>query len=173
MYISPNTAEEESKLSEKPKPKQAESLFSAISVGFSLILIGALFVTTPNLLDKIAAFFSDFGIVQVPNAAVIFLPAPVTPNAHLVLYSAVTQFCFMWGIYQIVILVFRLFASSSLDKKAKTASNTVFWLGASYLVSTFLNASVTITTWFAFWALIIMLIGVSLIIRAIILAVRK
>lgn len=46
----------------------------------------------------------------------------------------------------------------------------VFWLGASYVVGTFLNETTTLEGWFAFWAAIIMLIGVTLIVRAIILA---
>lgn len=48
----------------------------------------------------------------------------------------------------------------------------VFWLGASYLVGTLLNETTMMEDWFVFWAAIIMLIGVSLIVRAIILAAR-
>jgi hypothetical protein len=46
----------------------------------------------------------------------------------------------------------------------------VWWFGAWLLISTFLTASATLTAWFLFWAAIIMLMGGSLIIRAIILA---
>jgi len=152
-------------------PKYNEGLFSAISAGVFFILVGAIFVVTHNLFGKILAFFGDFDIVRVPNTK-IFLPAPASPRAHSVVYSAVAQFSFVWGLFQIVILALRFFARSPLSKKAETVSNVVFWLGTSFLTRTFLNETTTATTWFVFWAGVIMLIGVSLIIRAVILAVR-
>jgi hypothetical protein len=151
--------------------KYRESIFSAISAGVFFIVVGAIFVTTPNLFDNILAFFSDFGLVGVPNSGFSF-PAPESPWTHSVLYSAVTQFSIIWGLFQIVILVLRFVVDSPYSKKAETASNLVYWLGASYLISTVLNETTTVETWFVFWAGIIMLIGVSLIIRAIILAIR-
>ncbi len=151
--------------------RRGEGLFSAVSAGFFFILVGAIFVTTPNLFDKIIAFFRNLSIVSVPNM-VILLPAPTSPRNHLVVYSAVTQFSLVWGLYQIFVLALRFVARSSLDKKAETASNIVFWLGASYLIPIFLNGTTTYITWFAFWAGILMLIGVTLIVRAIVLATR-
>jgi len=148
-----------------------EVLFSAISAGFFFILVGTIFVTTPNLFDKILAFFRDFNIVSVPNMK-IFLPAPASPGNHSMIYSAVTHFSLVWALFQIVILTLRFVARSTLTKKVETLSNLVFWLGANYLIPTFLNETTTSTTWFAFWTVILMLIGMSLIIRAIILAVR-
>ena len=148
-----------------------EGLFSAISAGVFFVLVGAIFVTTPNLFDKILAFFGNFDFVRVPNLGFSF-PAPASPETHSVLYSAVTHFSLIWGLFQIASLALRFVVGSPFSKKAETASNLVFWLGASYLISTLLNEMTTRTTWFVFWAEIIMLIGVSLIIRAIILAVR-
>lgn len=151
--------------------RRGEGLFSAVSAGFFFILVGAIFVTTPNLFDKIIAFFRNLDIVGVPNM-VILLPAPVSPRNHVVVYSAVTQFSFVWGLYQIFVLALRFVARSSLDKKAETASNIVFWVGVSYLIPIFLNETATRTTWFAFWAGFLMLTGVTLIVRAIVLAIR-
>lgn len=153
-----------------PQPRYREGLFSAISAGFFLVLVGAIFVTTPNLFDKILVFFRDFDIVSVPNTENLLLPAPVSPNTHSDVYSAVARFSLIWGLYQIVILLLRFVIRSPLGKKAETVSNLVLWLGASYLISAFLNGT---TTWFAFWGTIIMLIGVSLIARAIILVVAR
>jgi hypothetical protein len=135
-------------------------------------LIGALFLITPNLLDKTLAFFSDFDIMTVPNTKIVLLPAPASPGAHSAVYSAVTRFSLVWGLFQIVILSLRFIIYSSLGKKAETASNIVFWLGSSYLISTFLNETTTTTVWFVFWAQLIILLGASLVVRAIILAVR-
>lgn len=150
--------------------KDREGLFSAISAGFFFILVGAIFVTAPNLFDNIIAFFRGFDIVSVPHTGNLVLPAPVSPSAHSDVYSAVTKFSLIWGLYQIAILAFRFIAHSPLSKKAETASNLVFWLGASYLINTFL---IETTTWFGFWATIIMLVGFSLIGRAVILAAMR
>lgn len=150
--------------------KYREGLFSAISAGFFFILVGAIFVTAPNLFDNIIAFFRDFDIVSVPHTENLLLPAPVSPSAHLDVYSAVTKFSLIWGLYQIAVLALRFIAHSPLSKKAETASNLVFWLGASHLINTFL---IETTKWFVFWATIIMLVGVSLIARAVILAATR
>ncbi len=174
MLLSQNTLVVVNELNESPKGfprKYREGIFSAISAGFFFILVGAIFVTTPNLFDIILAFFKDFDLVPVPNLGFSF-PAPASPWTHSVLYSAVTQFSLIWGLFQIAILALRIVVDSPFSKKAETASNLVFWLGASYLISTLLNETTTVETWFVFWAEVIMLIGVSLIVRAIILAVR-
>ena len=149
-----------------------EGLLSALSAGFFFVLVGAIFVTTPNLLDKIFAFFRDFEIVRVPNTS-IRLPAPASPAAHSGLYSALAMFSFIWSLFQIVILIFRFIVYSPLSRKTETAGNLVFWLGANFLVRSFLNETTRRGTWFEFWTAIIVLLGVSLIVRAIILAVQR
>ncbi len=154
-------------------PRYREGLFSAISVGFFLVLVGAIFVATPNLFDKIWDFFRDFDLVRVPNRPGWFLPAPAFPGAHSVIYLAAEQISLGLGLFQIAILVLRFVARSPWSKKAETASNLVFWLGAGLLIHTLVNETITATTWFVFWAGVIMLIGVSLITRAIVLAVAR
>lgn len=152
--------------------RYGESTITAISVGFFLVLAGAIFLSTPDLLGKILTFFSDFDIVRVPHTRV-FLPAPASLGIHSGFYSAVMQFCFLWGVFQVFILVLRFVARSPLNKKAETSSSIIFWLGASYLIRTFLIGTTVTTTWFVFWAGIIMLIGTTFVIRAIILATRQ
>ncbi|MEM3578311.1 MAG: hypothetical protein QXX51_07715 [Candidatus Bathyarchaeia archaeon] len=149
--------------------KRVEACFSIASIGFLLILLGAIFASTPNLYDEIIALFKDFTIVEVPNTQ-IYLPAPANPQTHLTVYSAAGTFCLIWGIYEIAILITRFFTRSSTNKKAETLSNIIFWLGASYLIKESLNAATTTTKWFAFWTLIITLLGTSLIVRGVILA---
>lgn len=160
-------------------PEYKESLFSAVSAGFFFILVGAIFVhaafiSNINLFDRILAFFGDFEIVKVPHTEVLLLPAPQSLKDHLAVYSAVAKFSIIWGLYQIAILVLRLVAHSPITKKAETASNVVFWLGASYLINTFLidTSLAGRTVWFAFWAQIITLVGISLIVKAVILLFR-
>jgi len=145
-----------------------EGLISAISAGFFFVLVGAIFLTTPNLFDKIIDFFHDFRLVIVPGFENVRLPAPALPRTHLVVYKAVEQFSLVWGLFQIVILALRFVARSLWSKKAEAVSNIVFWFGANFLVRMLL---IETTRWFVFWSGIIMLIGVSLVVRAIVLAV--
>jgi len=156
--------------------KYRESLITAISAGFFLILVGALFVLTPRLFNRVIDFFNDFDVfVRVPNT-ILYLPAPTRPGIHSVIYTAVEQFAFVIGVFQIVILALRFAARSPVSRKAETVGNLVFWIGLGYLTRTLLlqptrwGAVPTLTTWFVFWAAVFMLGGVTLIIRAIILA---
>lgn len=174
MLIPSNTAAEAYELNGNPVPRHRyrEGYITAVSAGFFFILVGMFFVVTPNLYDKVIAFFRDFDAVSVPNMQHVLFPAPTTPNEHMTVYTVAGQFSLIWGFFQIAILALRFVGSSPLHKKAETASNAVFWLGTNYLISTYLNEASTITTWFTFWTLTVMLIGVSLIVRAIILASR-
>lgn len=147
-----------------------EGAFSVASVGVFFILVGLIFVTKPDLFERILDLFRNVEVVKVPNTD-ISLPAPQYPSNHLTVYRAVEQFSFFWGLFQLVILAFRYAARSPVSKKAETISNFVFWIGVHFLVGSMLVRTITLTTWFSFWSVIIMLIGASLVIRGIALAV--
>lgn len=154
-----------------------EGIISAISAGFFFILVGAIFIMTPNLFSRIIAFIDDFAFVQIPNTAIYFF-APRTPVIpHIIVHRAVREFSLVWAIFQIVVLIIRAAARSTLGKIAETGSNIVFWFGATYLIGiflierTWLTSSLPLTAWFAFWAAIIVLAGLTMIVRAIILGV--
>ncbi len=155
-------------------PKYQEGLFTAISVGFGLLLVGTLFIITPNLFGKIVDFFKDFKLIDVPHTNMIF-PAPGHPNIHPVVYQAAGQFSIAVTALQVILLVLRFVIPSSLDKKSESVSSLVYWAGASFLFQTFLidNSPVTLTNWFEFWSLIIVLAGVSLLARAAFMAVSR
>jgi hypothetical protein len=156
-------------------------------VGFFLVLIGLLFVISPNLYGNIITFFSNFNVTSpVPNTS-IMLPAPdftraatnsTVREANLAVYSAAMQFSLAWGVFLVALLVIRFAANSPTRKKAENLGNIVFWFGTAYLVQTWLIEKVSSTTdatvqtqrWFEFWPLILMLLGASLIVRAIFLA---
>jgi hypothetical protein len=151
-----------------------EGLLSAVSVGFFLILVGTLFITTPNLLDKVVTFLSHFHVVQVGSTN-MYVPAPEHLGDHLDVYLAAREFSLVWGVFLIAMLGTRFLLDSPLRRKAENIGDIVFWLGATYLIQTFLAAptqtsSIDVTKWFEFWAALIMFIGVSLIARAIFLA---
>ena len=154
--------------------KAGEGIFSAVSVGAVFILIGVIYVATlpASLWDEVVAFFGSFSSVQVPGTG-IYLPAPAVPAAHAVLYGAVFQFCLGLGILQVILLALRLAWQSPIGKTAETVGHLAFWLGASYLVFTLLNDATTLETWFVFWAAILVVLGVSLIIRALVLFARR
>lgn len=154
--------------------KTGEGIFSAISFGALFILIGTIYVATlpTSLWDKIVNFFNSFTTQQVTDTT-IYLPVPATPGAHTVVYNAAFQFCIGIAILQIVLLALRLMWHSPIAKTAETAGNLVYWFGASFLVFTFLNSSTTATTWFAFWAAILVALGVSMMARALVLFAKK
>jgi hypothetical protein len=157
--------------------KHRESLISGVSAGFFFIVAGALFVITPNLFDKIVAFLQDFGLETIPRIGILW-PAPAFPmsQSHSVVYLAVERFCFIWGIFEIVLLVLRLVLRSPVDKTTETLSNIVYWFGSGFLVRAFLLETLRLPTilgltrWFVFWAALIMLLGATLVIRAIVRA---
>ena len=154
--------------------KIGESLISAISVGAVFILIGVVFVLAQpsSLWESIVTFFSNLTLRSVPGTG-ISLPAPANPAAHAVLYTAAFQFCIGLGILQVILLALRLMMHSPIGKTAETAGTLVYWFGASYLVTTYLNNTTTINRWFMFWAGILIILGLSLIARAFVLLAKR
>ena len=141
---------------------------SAISVGFFFVLVGIIFIFTPNLVDKIVNFFEDITFVNIANLpSNIFLPQPATVNAHTAFYTSVQQFSMVWGVFLAAMLVIRFATSSPMRNKAENLGDIVFWFGTAYLIQTWLIGR---SEWFEFWALILVLLGISLIVRAVFLA---
>lgn len=153
--------------------RDREKIISAVSIGFFFILAGTIFLLTPNFIDKVTAFFNDFILVRAPNTEQVFLPAPSSPSKHLGVYMVVEEFTVIWGIFQLLILVLKVTFHFSSTSKAETISGIIFWLGISYLISLFLIVQATTIRWLVFWAMTITLIGVSQVIRAIVLAVKR
>jgi len=146
-------------------------LISVSSIGFFLILIGMIFALTPDFSNTLLTFFNDLDLVQVPNVYTgVVLPAPKNPADHTTVYSVASWFSFGWGTFLVALLVVRIIVNSPLKKKAQNVSDIFYWLGTGFLIGYFLNETATTVMWFSFWSSIIMLLGVSLIIRALILA---
>jgi hypothetical protein len=152
--------------------KNAEGLVTAIYIGSILIAISLIFFYHGSILIGLTNFFSSLTLAQVPGTG-IYLPAPLTPAAHIDLYTAAFQFCLSIGILEIIILGLRFLFNSPIKRKAETIQNIIFWLGASYLIITYLTDAATINTWFVFWAGVIMIVGLSLIARAFVLLVKR
>jgi hypothetical protein len=155
--------------------KFQERLFSALSAGTFFILLGIVYVINLpySLWNEVFDFFGSFSLAQVPTTG-IYLPAPINPAAHAVMYGAVFQFCIGLGILQVIFLVLRIMMNSPISKTAETMGNLVYWFGAGYLVTTYLNSTTTTSKWFVFWAGILIILGLSFIARSFVfLAKRK
>jgi len=154
--------------------KAQERLFSALSAGAFFILLGIVYVINLpySLWNEVFGFFGSFSLAQVPTTG-IYLPAPINPAAHSVLYGAVFQFCMGLGILQIIFLVMRIMINSPINKTAETMGNLVYWFGAGYLVTTYLNNTTTTSKWFVFWAGILIILGLSFIARAFVLFAKR
>ena len=168
-----------SKMSEKLNTKSSsykaqERLLSALSAGTFFILLGIVYVINlpSSLWEAIVNFFGNLTLAQVPTTG-IYLPAPISPASHTVLYSAIFQFCIGLGILQIIFLALRLMLKSPIAKTAETVGNLVYWFGAAYLVTTYLNSTTTISKWFVFWAGILIILGLSLIARSFVLLAKR
>ena len=157
-----------SKSKETPRQHQ-EGIFTAISIGFFFLLVGTLFVINPDLFGSIIDFFKDFELVDVPHTN-IMLPAPESPQLHLTVYQAARQFSIALGVFQVVILALRFVIPSSWGKRSETVGSFVYWVGASFLIQYFLIDSMQ---WFVFWSTIIILAGVSIIVRAVVMAATR
>ena len=149
--------------------KYQEGVFTAISAGFFLLIVGTIFVVTPNLFDRILDFFKSFGLVDVPHTDAIFIGSEI-PRLHLTVYQAAGQFSIALAVFQIFILALRFVIPSSWEKRSETAGNFVYWTGAAVLIQLFLIEN---TQWFVFWSLIIIIVGISLIARATTMAASR
>jgi hypothetical protein len=140
---------------------EEQDKFSLASFGFFLLLIGAIWVITPNIFQEVVDFFKDFTLKEI--FLNIPFPSPEHTYWHIAVYTAIARFCFAFGLFQIVILVLRVFFRDPVDKAAGTFSGIVFWLGIGFVSN--LLAARTIE-WFGFIGLFIVFIGLSIVVRS-------
>jgi hypothetical protein len=154
--------------------KARERLYSAISAGAFFILIGIVYVINlpSNLWDATVDFFGSFTLAQVPSTG-IYLPAPISPASHALLYGAIFQFCIGLGILQIIMLALRFTSHSPIGRTAETMGHLVFWFGTAYLITAYLNSTTDISMWFVFWAGVLIILGLSFVARSFVLLARK
>lgn len=142
------------------KSRRVSQKIGFISFGFFLILVGFIWLNTPDLKDAIVAFLKDFHLEEAFQD--VYLPAPKSQWGHPVVYGAFQQFCIGYGLFQIVVLVLRFAFGSSIRDKAGTVSGVVFWLGLAFFAGLLLAEAVG---WFAFLAGFIVVVGLSIIVR--------
>jgi len=134
---------------------------SIVSFGFFLIIVGVIWLITPNPYDEALAFAKDFHLENITEN--VYLPAPASP--HPVVYTAIAQFCLTFGIFHIIVLGLRIVFKEPLNRKSGTVPSVVFWLGASYFL--FALAAENIS-WFAFLAGLIIIIGLMIVVSSLI-----
>ena len=145
-----------------------EGLITAIAVGGTFILLGLVVILTPNFGVKFGNFISDFTFIYYPfGTGTISFPTPQNPAIHQSLFTAAMYFAIGIAILQVLILPLRLAFKSRLSRIAETVGNLVFWVGAAFVANIYLLAG-TIEGWFQFWAYLIILAGISLIVRGVV-----
>jgi hypothetical protein len=137
-----------------------------ISFGAFLIIIAVIYLRTPGLLSEAKAFVTDFQLVELFQNIWWFVPS----SNHPVLYNAAEQFCYAFGLVQILVLGLDFARRSSTHRKARTFSSIVFWLGAGYILS-LLSQGVLI--WLSFIAGLVILVGISIVARALVLVFAR
>jgi hypothetical protein len=154
--------------------KKKESLLTALYIGAVFIIIALVYYVnlSNNLWESLVNFFTSLTLAPVP-ATGISLPAPANPAAYMNLYGAVFQFSLAIGILEVIILSLRVALHSPVSRKAETIENIVFWLGTSYLITTYLVNMTIPSEWFVFWAGIILIFGLALVARSFVLLAKR
>jgi hypothetical protein len=137
-----------------------------ISFGAFLIIVAVIYLRTPGLLSEAKAFMSDFRLVELFQNFWWFVPS----SNHPVLYDAAEQFSYAFGLVQILVLGLEFARRSSTHRKAETFSSIVFWLGAGYILGLL---SQGVLTWLSLIAGLIILVGISIVARALVLVFAR
>jgi hypothetical protein len=156
--------------------KKKESLFTALYVGSLFIIVALIYFIhlSDNLWGSLVDFFTSLTLAPVPTTG-LSLPAPAFVSSYDFgpLYKAAFQFSLALVILEVIILTLRVLLHSSVSRKAETIENIVFWLGTSYLISSYLVNMTISSEWFVFWAGIILIFGLALIARAFVLFAKR
>ena len=140
--------------------KRVSQRIGFISFGFFLILVGLIWINTPDLEEAVVAFFRDLHLAKAFDS--VYLPAPKHTYSHAVVYGALQQFCIGYGFFQVAVLILRFAFGSPISDKAGTVSGILFWLSFAFLIGLLLNEAVG---WFTFIAGFIIVVGLTIIVR--------
>jgi hypothetical protein len=151
-----------------------ENILTAAYIGAVCIVLAVIYIAhlPVSLWNSVVDFFMSLTLSPVPGTG-IALPAPSNPAAYTELYLAAFQFAIAVGILEVAVLFLRVLLHSPVQRKAETIENIVFWLGASYLVITYLVNMTIQAEWFVFWAGVILIFGLSLVARAFVLLAKR
>jgi small-conductance mechanosensitive channel len=81
-------------------------------------------------------------------------------ESHPVVYTAAMQFCLVFGVFQIAVLVLRFIFHDSVNRKSGTISNIAFWFSTGFFLNMLVSKSIS---WFGFLAGLVISIGLAVI----------
>lgn len=139
--------------------RREEQLLGWLSFGAFLVIVGAIFLITPNLTDKLEAFFRDFELEQIREN--FYFPTPQNP--HPTLYESVAIFCFAYGIYQFLLLILKFALKAEPTKKSETLTSIIFWPATGYGMLMLKDGTIE---WLTFIATLVILAAIAIIIRS-------
>ena len=144
----------------------SEALITAFSVAGFFIILGFVIAFTPDITHRTNAFLNDLTTVKynLGSTGTFNLIAPAHPSQHIGFFRAISEFFLALGILQVIFLVLRLGNRSPIRRTSETLGNLVFWLGGAVIANTYLLEG-TRNGWFEFWTGLILVLGISLIVR--------
>lgn len=141
------------------KQREKIDLLGIASFGLFLALIGVIFAVTPELPSEIFDFVKDFQLQLVYPGVYFYAPA----SNHPILYNTIFQFCLIFAIFQVVILVARFMLKESISRKSGTFSGLFFWFGSAAALGLLKSESID---WFIFLGWLIVLVGIVIIVKS-------
>lgn len=150
------------------RQKHETDKLGILSLGFFLILLGIMWMITPNIADHIRAFFSPENWHLAEVSQNILFPEP--DYNHPVLYNVASYFCLAFGVFQVIILGIRVALRDDLDKIGGTLSGTIFWIGMGYFFGMLASNAVG---WFGLLAGFVIFVGISIIIQSMFRLIRR
>lgn len=130
----------------------------AASPGVFLVLVGVFLLAYP-LAEEARRFFGDLRLVPLFDH--VYYPAP--SSSHPIFYHILRDFFIVWSVWLGFQTILQLAVKDKARRAAHTLSDCVFWIGAAYL---FDRIGLGALTFKSFLALLIVVAGLSLIIRA-------
>jgi len=130
----------------------------AASLGVFLVLVGVFLIVYP-LVAEIRAFLSDLSFVPLFDQ--VYYPAPSSP--HPLFYHILRNFFMAWSVWLGILTIVQLATKGRARRVAHTLGDCVFWIGAAYLLD---RIGLGALAFGSFLALLVVVAGVSLIIRA-------
>ncbi|MBC7127169.1 MAG: hypothetical protein ABC585_01925 [Candidatus Methanosuratincola petrocarbonis] len=100
-----------------------------VNFGVFLVVVGSFFAFTPNLVDRLKEFITDFELLEISQG--IYLP--VVRGPHPEVYGFFLWLAIAMAVTNALILVARYIIRDSVRRRADTFSGIIFWAGIAFL----------------------------------------
>ncbi|MEM4201591.1 MAG: hypothetical protein QW786_00055 [Candidatus Hadarchaeum sp.] len=143
------------------KARGKPDIIGLLSLGFFLVLLGAIFSTNPDLHVKVYAFLKDLRLQEIYPGVKFFAPR----SSYLEVYTAAFHFCLALAVFNVLMLGLRFVLREPWGRKAGTASSILFWSGAAFSFNWLIGGLID---WFTFLGIILIFIGGSIVLGSVI-----